>query len=245
MLEDALMKSASFRPGLVRIRRISLGLLLLTVPACGLSDYEKLMRDAQERKERFDEEQTYLGEPVKEPMQKDKDDKDERVINMFFRPPKGILVKSKLEPRGTLSVWRYVRGKAGSDFAYVDLGFAGDDKDFATNIVSSYTAADQARHIQRSVQPPGREKPLLFDAWESNSGQVGHSINILLGTKKPLAVIFSYSSSKDRDYQSRVRKAIELSLQSLAIDKEANAAREVYGRKSPWLLETQSEAEAE
>lgn len=251
MPEDAFMISASSRSAnaipLARVRQLCLALLLLTVPACGLSDYEKLMRQAQERKERFDDEEKYLGEPVKMPTQKDKNDRDKPVANVFFRPPKGIEVKPQSQPRGGLNVWRYARGKGKNDFAFVELVFANDDKDFAANVSSSYATGDQTVRSKRSFEPPERERPLMFECWDSNSGQTGYSVNILLTNQKPLAIIYNYyikAGTKKADTEN-VRKAIELSLESLAIDKEANAAREIYSHRSPWRLETQPSEDSE
>lgn len=234
------MNPTSLHPLSNRVRRFGLALLLLAVPACGLSDYEARMREAQEREERFREEQKYLDVAVQIPKRKNKDGKDEPVANLFFRPPKGILPKPEAQARNGLSAWRYSRGKGGSDFVYVELAFPEDAANFANTVVSNYTSSDQATHRRQSITPPEQEKPLLFDIWESNSGQAGYSINVLQGSRKPLAVIYHYSKGRSQD----VRKAIELSLQSLGVDKEASAARLRYNQKSPWKLQLEpSESE--
>lgn len=229
------MISTSLSSPSVRVRRFSLALLLLAVPACGLSDYEALMREAQERKERFDEEQTYLDAPVQIPKQKNKDGKEEPVAKLFFRPPKGIEAKPQSQPRNNLNIWRYARSKGGSDFAYVELALAEDAKDFGSTVVGSYTTEDQAIHRRQSVAHPELETSMLFDVWESKSGQQGYSINVLQGKGKPLAVIYHYNKGRSEN----VRKAIELSLQSLAIDQKAGAARGRYNQKSPWKLQSE------
>lgn len=238
------MNPASLGLSSKRARRFGLAFLLLAVPACGLSDYEALMRDAQERKERFDEEQTFLDAPVQIAKQKNKDGKDEPVANVFFRPPKGILPKPESQARTGSSTWRYARGKAGSEFVYVDLAIPEDAADIAGSVVSTYTTADQAAHRNQTITPPDQETPMRFDIWESNSGQTGYSINVLVqqgGQKllKPLAVIYHYNKGRTQN----VRKAIELSLQSLAVDQRAGVARLRYNQRSPWRLEAEPKGE--
>lgn len=218
-----------------RVRRLGLGLLLLAVPACGLSDYENLMREAQERKERFDEEQTYLDAPVQIPKQKNKDGKDEPVAKLFFRPPKGIEAKPQSQPRNNLNIWRYARSKGGIDFVYVELAFADEAKEFANSVVGAYTTADQATHRRQPIAHPEQDTSMLFDVWESKSGQQGYSINILQGSRKPVAVIYHYNKARSEN----IRKAIELSLQSLAVDQKAPAAKLRYDNKSPWRLQSE------
>ena len=238
------MNPATFSLPSRRLRRFALAFLWLAVPACGLSDYETLMREAQERKDRFDEEQTYLDAPVQIAKQKNKDGKDEPVANVFFRPPKGILPKPESQARTGSNTWRYARGKGGSDFVYVDLAFLEDASDVAGAVVSTYTTADQAARRSQTITPPDQETPMRFDIWESNSGQTGYSINVLVqqgGQKllKPVAVIYHYNKGRTQN----VRKAIELSLQSLAVDSRAGVARMRYNQRSPWKLEAEPKGE--
>jgi len=208
---------------LTRVRRLGLGLLVLTVPACGLSDYEALMREAQECEERFREEQKYLDKAVVPPTQKDDKGNDKPVAFVYFRPPKGIDAKPK-EQRGEM--WRYVASPRGSDFNYVEMAFAAaDDKDFVARILGNYGVA-AGSPVQ--ITPPWQAAPMTFDRGES--GNI--SINILRGPK-PVAVVFCYRR------QESARKAIDLSLQSLGVDQTATAARQYYERKSPWKLEAQ------
>ncbi len=210
------------------VRRFGLVLLLLAVPACGLSDYEALMRDAQEREARFREEQKYLDKPVQVPTQRDEKGVDLPVANVYFRPPKGILPKP--QARGEL-MWRYAADPRNSDFHYVDMAFAAvDDKEFAARVLAHYGMSGQtATRIE--IKPPWQTASLTFDRWESGT----ISINIIQGVSKPIAIV--YSSNKIQ--QESVRKAITLSLQSLGVDPKAAAARQYFERTSPWKLEVQ------
>ena len=242
MPEDALMPSISLDLPWTRVRRLGLALLLLAVPACGLSDYEAKMRDAQERKDRFDEEEKYLDVPVQIPTQKNKDDRDEPVANVFFRPPKGIEPKPQAQPRNSLNLWRYARVSRNSDFFWFEMAFASDeDKDFANTVANTYTTADQATRGTREIVTPEQKTTMSFDFWEFSSGQSGYSINVLKGGRKPIAIVYCYNKARP----DIVRKAIELSLQSLGIDQKANAGRQRYNQKSPWRLEAEAKSESE
>jgi len=214
-------------------------LLLLAVPACGLSDYEALMRDAQEREKRFHDEQKYLDKPVTMPTRKVKKDKDKEerekpVGNVFFRPPRGIDSNAKSEPRDNL-IWQYPARSNGNDFIWVALAFGDDEKDFADKVVKSYQP-EPPNPSSLQLTPPGQETPMLFDTWDFSSGDYGYSINVLRGSR-PIAVVYIYNKVR---YET-VRKAIEISLQSLAVDpQQVGAARQRYNRPTPWKLEGKS-----
>ncbi|HEY7428608.1 MAG TPA: hypothetical protein VH682_30540 [Gemmataceae bacterium] len=209
-----------------RARRLGLGLLLLALPACGLSEYEGLMREkAQKNEEHFRNEQKYLDEPVQIPMQKNKEGKDVPLANVFFRPPKGIRTKPDSGPRDDL-LWRYPAvPKSGGDFTYIEMAFATDDKTFRDNVLNNYRA-------EESFPTPQRDPPLPFDTWEFNDSQHGYSINISKGGRTQVAVVYVFGKGR----RDALRMAMDLSLQSLAIDGQAVNARQKYSQKSPWQL---------
>jgi hypothetical protein len=228
--EDANVLSTSPHLPSTQVRRLALGMLLLAVPACGLSDYEARMSESQKREERFRLEQKYLGEPVQMPTHKNQEDREEPVANVFFRPPKGIEPKPKPGPRDNL--WQYRARSAGNDFTGVDMEFAGDEKDFVDKVVSNYGPPEQASRSSREITPPGQDTPMVFDTWEFGSGPIGYSVNILRSSGKPIAIVYIYNKTR----LDSVREAIKVSLQSLAIDQQVGATRQRYNQKSPWQL---------
>lgn len=222
MLEDTIVISS---PASTCVRRLGLALLLLAVPACGLSEYEARMREAQERKEHFDEVKKYLGKALVPPMQKNEKGEDKPVATVYFRPPQGIDSKPK-EQRGEM--WRYPAGRNSNDFNYVEIAFgAANDKDFTARVLSSCGVDPQAAGSPQQITPPWQEAPMTFDRWER--GNV--SVNILRGGPKPIAIVFGFKRPESS------RKAITLSLQSLGVDQKASTARQFYERSSPWKLE--------
>jgi len=221
--EDAVVLPTFTDQGSSRVRRLGLGLLLLALPACGLSDYEALMREAQQREEHFRTEQKYLDEPVQIPMEKNKEGKDVPIVNVFFRPPKGI--SSKPEPSQGL-LWRYsLAPKSGGDFTRVEMAFATDDKEFAQNVLNKYQA-------EENFQAPQRDPPLAFSTWEFNDPENGYSINITKGGRTQVAIVYVFGKGR----HDALRTAMDLSLQSLAVDQQAPTARQKYSQKSAWQL---------
>jgi hypothetical protein len=218
--EDAVVMSLSADQSR-RVRKIAFALLLLVLPACGLSDYEARTLEAQQREERFRNEQKYLDEPVQMPTTTDKDGNKVPVANVFFRPPMGISSKPEPSPLGN-QLWRYPgRG----DFGHVELAFATENKNFADDVLRNYHAAD-------NFPAPQRDPPLPFDTWEFNDAQYGYSINVLKGSRTQVAIVYLFGKGR----RDNLRMAMDLSLQSLAVDQNVAAARQRYNEKSPWRL---------
>jgi len=230
-----MMPSTSPRLPSLRIRRFVVGLFLLAVPACGLSSYEGLMYKAQENEKRYREEQAYLDKPLDMPTRKvqtenDKEPREELLANMFLRPPKGI--DSKPQSRTDL-IWQYRVRSAGFDFSAVELAFADpDDQNFADKVMISYEATTQATRGTYQFTPPGQETPTIFDTWDFANGPTGCSVNILRSNRS-VAIVYLYNKAR----HDSARKAIELSLQSLALDQQSVTARQRYSnQKTPWKL---------
>ncbi len=219
------MNSASTHLLLTRLRRLGLLLLLASVPACGLSDYEARMSETQKRADRFREESKSLDEPVKIPTAKDNEGKETPLAKAFFQPPKGIEARPQPEPRNNL-LWKYKPKKSGSYFTYVEMAFAAEqDKDFASKVVNSYQS-------EQPLPTPQRTPPLPFDSWEFNDRDLGYSVNVSQKGKTKIAIVYVFR----KGMREQVGRTIELSLRSLAVDQQVGAARERYNQKSPWQL---------
>lgn len=216
------MNSISSHQRWNRLRRFAFLALLATVPACGLSEYEARMIETQKRADHFYEESKYLDEPVKMPIEKDKDGKEKSLANVFFRPPKGI--DATPQPRND-PIWRYNPRKDGSNFAYVEMAFAQDDKDFVTKVLNNYPP-----------QPRQAQTSLPFDRWEFNDGGFSYSVNISKSGPTKIAIVYVFATK----VREQANKAIELSLRSLAVDQQIPAARLKYAQKSPWQLKNKA-----
>jgi hypothetical protein len=228
--EDAVVISALLNRCPIRARGLIVGLLLLSLSACGLSDYEEKMRETQEREERLREETRYLDAPIKIQTEK-KEEREVPVANVFFRPPRGIQA-AFLSDQVKGLLWRYPGRPNGGEFLFVELAFGDDDKEFASKVLSKYQASGGTQQSARQLTPPGRDKPVVFDVWDFDNGQEGYSVNILRGGRTQVAVVYAFP----RVRRDNVRKAIDLSLESLGVDGAAYAARKRYEQKSPWQL---------
>lgn len=216
-----------------RIRRLGLALLLLGVPACGLSDYETLMREAQERADHFQDAKKYLDEPVKIPTKKEKEgDLELPIAEVFFRPPKGIRPTCDPTPRSDL-LWRYPAQKNNAECSRVELAFGAGKKEFAAEVVNNFNPVERVNPKTKQYPVVDREAPLVFDVWEFDIGQDAYSINILRDPVCPVAVVYVYNKAR----RDNARKAIDLSLQSLAVASQVRTARQRYDRKTPWKLQ--------
>jgi hypothetical protein len=205
--------------------------LVLGLAGCGLSDYEKLMVEAQKRAQRFDEETRSLGEPISVPKRSEKG-QEVPLANVFFRPPKGISKNPEGTPRGEL-LYSYmpVPGGAARDFTRVEMAFASDSKDFANDVTRNFQATEAVTPRTQQVQPPGRP-PLTFQVLEFDDPQFSYSVNIYQRNQTQVAIVFQLVKGR----REAARKVIDLSLSSLAVDDEAGLARQEYNRGSPWKL---------
>ncbi|MHB1422101.1 MAG: hypothetical protein ACYC3I_02670 [Gemmataceae bacterium] len=223
--EDAAVNSILDSVLWPRVRRLGIGLLLLALPACGISVYEERMRESEEREDLFRVEQQYLDEPVFMPMRKVQGPKetkphDEPVATVFFRPPKGI----KAQPQAVNNfLWRYPN-LMNPVFARVEMAFAKDDKNFAQKVLSFYPGKQQEK----------RHPSLPFNTYELSDSQNGYSINILNSAtaKTQVAIIYVFT----KEWRDNVRMPIDVSLRSLAVDQDVAAVRQRYSKRSPWRL---------
>jgi hypothetical protein len=197
---------------------------------CGLSDYEALMVESQEREQRFREESTYLGEPINVPTRKEKDT-ETPLADIFFRPPKGIPSTPDGKPRGGL-LYRYAPRSPAGDFALLELAFGSEEKDFAATVRHNFQAWDPNKSkTTRQVRPPGRAA-LSFDVYDFADEQYSYSAYLWQGGRTQVAIVF-YITRGRRD---SARKVMDISLESFAADSAVLAARREYARKTPWRL---------
>lgn len=190
------------------------------------------MREAQERADHFQDEKKHLDEPVKIPTKKDKDsDLEVPVAEVFFRPPKGIRPTFEPTPRSDL-LWRYPAQKNNAECSRVELAFGAGNKQFAADVANNFPSTQQVHPRTQQYNVVGREAPLVFDVWEFEIGQEAYSINILRDPVCPVAIVYVYNKAR----RENARKAIDLSLESLAVASQVRAARQRYDRKSPWKL---------
>jgi hypothetical protein len=130
-------------------------------------------------------------------------------------------------------LWRYPAQKNNAECSLLELAFGAGNKDFAAAVVRNFHPTGEVRPQTKQYPVVDREAPFVFDVWEFEIGQDAYSINILRDPVCPVAVVYVYNKAR----RENVRKAIDLSLQSLAVASQVRAARQRYDRKSPWKLQ--------
>jgi hypothetical protein len=213
------------------------------VSGCGVAEYESKMIDAQQRLERFVKEDKMLGPPLVIPKHLDKFEIKRPWANLFFRPPKGIramyLETDAEEPepilRGDL-LYDYVPppNLTAGGVARVELAF-GDQKDFATTLMGNFPSSE-LKKTQRTFRPPGRQIAITFETIEIEGREGGidylYSIN-RTATKNNVQIAVVYWVLKSEISKVKSSGMLDLSLESFALDEDANAARDLFVRGSP------------
>jgi hypothetical protein len=193
---------------------------LLLASGCGVADYEGKMLSAQKRLERYEEESRLLGNPLTLPSRDTKDAGKQRIAHLFLRPPKGIstTAENESEPRNRLLYsYRPRSANAAGGVALVELA-AGDQKDFAAEVLRCVNPSGKAASRTREVRHPLRQTATTFETTEFEDDQYFYTVNVWRGAKNQIAVV--YWVFKDR--RAGASKAVDLSLESFAVDAEAS-----------------------
>jgi len=182
--------------------------LLVAVLGCGLGDYEEKMTEEQQRIDRFDKENKELADgPLELPNVKGGVQPD-----VFLRPPKGINLRPE-ERKYSDRFYRYSK-KGSSDFSNVYLGWADKDKakDFRTKVLSAFSGREPTS--TKMTDPWGREG-LTLDTVTGE--ETTRTYYIYLYPKDEHKVALIYEVPK----QGKVSEALQASLNTLALDKDA------------------------
>jgi hypothetical protein len=210
------------------------GLVLLS--GCGVADYESKMLKAQIRLKRYEEEKELLAEPLIIPSRENKEGKRKTIANVFLRPPKGIVSRAANadNPRDNLLYSYNPRSarEAGA-VAMVELA-AGSQKAFEGQVLRCFNTGGKAYPKARAhaVRHPLREVPMNFETTEFEHGQYFYSINICRIPQTAIAIVYWL----DKKQTASATRAVELSLESFAVEQEADRLRAAYGKDSPLLV---------
>jgi hypothetical protein len=214
-------------------------LFVVALCGCGLTDYEAKMLAAQKRAQRLEEEFKNLDEPVAIPTRKE-NEVETPLANVFFRPPRGIGPTAAANPLAGLVHFYLPRQPVAvhqpgtpvapppiSDVLAVGLAFATNRQDFANEVLRTLTASDQVTRTRREVRSPGRPAATVYDILEFDD--MWHSYSIYVSASGPTQVAVVYRMAKGR--RGNVSGPLTLSLESLALDADANRARQAYARQ--------------
>ncbi len=210
------------------MRRAVLTLSLLVAAGCGMAEYEEKMKGAQERLKRREIEDRDLGQPADIPTRRaDAKSPPAPVARLFIRLPKGLALpqrgrKDPKDPPERL-LYTYAPGKAIDASPFIEAGLAFgllDDKDFAGRVMGVMRAATSERKtFAHPVTVPGRPQvPMIRTTFDS--GTAACSLNVYRGKTGQIAIVYVWDKAK----QQQAGPIVELSLQTLAVDDDADRA---------------------
>ncbi|MFL5242828.1 MAG: hypothetical protein ACJ8FY_12025 [Gemmataceae bacterium] len=202
----------------------TLGLLL---SGCGLADYEAKMAEEQARIQRVEEENNNLDEPVVIPPPKKEADKDSKIPDLFFRPPKGIGHTAQKDLYGGLL---YVYPRTGSAEGIQDayIGFSKGRKDFLKDVLKVFPSNPPAKKSVTERTPPGRNL-LHFETITIEDTSSTVILHTLPYDDQLLLVGFRV----DRKAESnQTAKRMDMSLESLGLGPDAAKLRRQYKPKT-------------
>jgi hypothetical protein len=201
---------------------------------CGLSEYESLMANSQERVRRFEEENKNLDDPIKWP---EKKENEKNYVDVFFRPPKGISLTPNPNKNGSLYV--YPRTASSGPIQEIWLGASTQAK-FAEEVGKLCPPAVGAPAISHvDVQPPYREESLYFNITSFDDVASTYVICIYKKEIVEVAVVFHLEKTKgivlfpqEETKRSELLTKLELSLESLGVDADAAKLRRAFNART-------------
>jgi hypothetical protein len=220
-------------PALLSGRLLAPAVLGLLLTGCGLADYENKMAEEQARIQRIEEENKNLDEPVEIPPPKKENDKEPKIPEFFFRPPKGIgRTASKDLYGGLLFVYPRVGNAEGTKEVYV--GFSKGRKDFLKDVLKIFPSNPPAKKSLTERTPPGRN-PLRFETITVEDVGSTVILHTLPYDDQLLLVGFRVDHKAE---SSQLSKRMEMSLESIGVGFEAGKMRRQYrpritGNKPP------------
>ena len=154
------------------------GLLLLAVPACGLSDYKARMLDGAGTRKTLSRTGGISGPAgghahEEGQVASGQEKADVPVADVFFRPPKGIGAKPNPQQRSS-PCGRILPVNATAILRTSKWLSRRTRRTSPTEVLKRYIDAGIPKQLPpRQIPRPGQEPPLTFDRWEYSSGPIG------------------------------------------------------------------------
>jgi hypothetical protein len=198
---------------------LGLGLAVLFLAGCGLSEYRKKMENAQRRVTELDEGEPFLGPPLRPPEKKEgvKD-----LPDFWLRPPRGIAA----DPQTTLPgpVLHYVRQDPACPFTELLVAVApAGQKDFFTTLPLPPVEPSARRTI---VQPSPEGEERTLDLYDNPK----RGFALCMEVRQGVQVALGFQTEPGRAPATAARQ-IEASAKSLGVGEEAGKLREEWGRR--------------
>ena len=159
------------RPCIFTSRRTALGLVTATlvfISGCGITEYEKKLKEQYEQEVYRDKENENLAGPVRLSDKAAKGEEGVASSQFYFRPPKGVRTSCDDKPMGILS--RFEGRDSGFLEVLVAAARTNKEETFQKNVLNDLKMSSKLLSEKKSVvlSPPPFIKPPSFRLCEEN-----------------------------------------------------------------------------
>jgi hypothetical protein len=202
---------------------------------CGLSDYEEKLIQEQRRMDYVVEENKLLAGPIELPAPEG----DEKLPDVFFRPPRGIS-RTPVDDSGFTPLFTYRKDRPDCLFDAVLVYVSTKDRrEFWTEALRPFAGIGPSDF----VPDPNPPQPVAGKAipYETATGQGAHANCSLYGyhgTGAYVAIVYCLAAGRTDEGQARTEK--RYSLASLVVGPEAKKRRAYFTSETPKAPTTKS-----
>jgi hypothetical protein len=197
--------------------------LIVALSGCGLADYEAKMAEEQARVRRIEDENKNLEEPLEIPPPKTEKEKEAKLPDFFFRPPKGISRAANKDLYGGM-LWVYPRISASDGVQDVYIGFSKGKKDYVKDILKKLPSITPPKNSVTDVTPWGGE-PVRFETVTLEDPTSFLILHILPTPDQLVLIGFRLDRKTD---PSQLSQRLAMSLESLGVGMEAGKLRKEF-----------------
>ncbi len=208
-------------------RRLLLMAGLAFVSGCGLSQYQAKYEKQQERMNYFDQENLFLGAPLKLP---DLKESNSPYPNVFLRPPLGISTTPEEKPEGILYRYPKISSKLSpepnqkvSEIESVSLAVeTGNDwNDFKKRALSPFKDVD-AQNLRRvKLEVPGRPPRDFYTVSFTHGSDPSWSYQFYFFKDDVYRVAIGFRATEKTLASENAKQAMEFSVKTLAVGRAA------------------------
>ena len=201
--------------------------LVVALSGCGLADYEAKMAEEQARVRHIEDENKNLEDPLDIPPPKKENDKEAKLPDFFFRPPKGISRAANKDLYGGL-LWVYPRTGASEGVQDVYIGFSKGKKDYVKDVLKKLPSSTPPKNSTTEITPWGRD-PVRFETVTVDDPSSSLILYILPTTDQQILVGFRLDRKTE---SSQLSQRVAMSLESIGVGNDAGKLRKEFRQRS-------------
>jgi len=197
--------------------------LIVALSGCGLADYEAKMAEEQARVRRIENENKNLEDPLDIPPPKTEKEKEAKLPDFFFRPPKGISRAASKDLYGGL-LWVYPRTGASDGVQNVYIGFSKGRKDYVKDVLKKLPSTTPQKNSVTEVTPWGGD-PVQFETVNLEDSNSFLILYILPTPDQQILIGFRLDRKTD---PSQLSQRLAMSLESIGVGVDAGKLRKEF-----------------